>query len=709
MQPSLLRFTLTADGESLVLGLPPTGWSEFSSDWKFDREMFGFSVKNNTGSGGLRFVTEGADFLRRQLDLHGINAEIDFLVERRLENWTYEVSFSGRVDFAGGYTNERDFFEVKIFEGGLKQAYSQFQKTNYELPLAAPEAVEIMVPKGMQLYNKVSYGSFFDAIRAAQLPNYATSPVHDLKLYFTMNDGSVVQSNCIIFQSQDEEHPFMRITRLPSGDPIDVTISFYVRIYLYGISHAVDRRVQFVIREYRSDGYEMMHNIHTIDDSAGSAGAAEFRFRFTRVFSLNSTYEYSYELGLFYQSVGTTPRDDIEAGMAMSVSFFGETNTGVFSFRAFRAESVADQLIKHIYAPASCVIPFLQVMEQQEMQLFLTCGDGIRGVEKAAIKTNFEDFFKNLGCLYDIGSVVSNAQNLYRIEDKAAVLNRWTPLLDLGEVKNMQLHFLDDEWLANTITVGYEKQEYDYALGRQDFAATLEFTNDLNIPNKKLDLVSKYRADYTGVHLLHYDYANSDKRDSSSDNDVFWILAFRNGGVWQAVRGFDTWVYEGEENAEATPEWEAMEGGGYFNVLLSPHRNLSRHNAYFWSILDKLSPLLRFVSSTETLSNMVSSGSSGYPVVEKSDEYVAIDGPLFKPLVFEFECVVPKNLSEYLGENPNGYFTFRYNNLELKGFPIEITGSYTDSSQTVRCLAHPDTPDNIHEILHKRLGNRLYV
>jgi hypothetical protein len=54
----------------------------------------------------------------------------------------------------------------------------------------------------------------------------------------------------------------------------------------------------------------------------------------------------------------------------------------------------------------------------------------------------------------------------------------------------------------------------------------LEFDNKLNVDSKTLDLVSKYRADYTGIHLLHYDYVNSDKKDSKSDNDIFWILAF---------------------------------------------------------------------------------------------------------------------------------------------------------------------------------------
>jgi hypothetical protein len=320
--------------------------------------------------------------------------------------------------------------------------------------------------------------------------------------------------------------------------------------------------------------------------------------------------------------------------------------------------------------------------------------------------------YQALTCLFDMGARSSNTGNngggLFQIVDKSVIFNNEQELLNLGNVKNMRTDKLPDEWLYNGVKTGYEKQEYDYSLGRQDFACILEHINSLNIPNSVLDLVSKYRADYTGVHLLHYDYENNPKKDSKSDNDIFFILAFRINDKWQAVIGGDTWVYS-EETPETTEiEGLIMQGGGYFNILLSPHRNLSRHNRYFQSIQYKTPQLLKYVSSTETLSNMQSTY-RGNSVVEKTDENTGGDSLLlFKPLVFEFECVVPANLAEILGENPAGYFTFHYNDLTLKGFPIEVAGSYKNRSQTLRCIAHPDTPDNIEEILHKKLPNKLY-
>jgi hypothetical protein len=114
------------------------------------------------------------------------------------------------------------------------------------------------------------------------------------------------------------------------------------------------------------------------------------------------------------------------------------------------------------------------------------------------------------------------------------------------------------------------------------------------------------------------------------------------------------------------------------------------------------------------MSDLVSKHGSNV-IVEKSNEIIPSGLPmLFKPFTFEFDCIVPKNLSAILGESPQGYFTFYYNNLVLKGFPIDVKGSYKDSEQTVTCLAHPDTPNFMQQLIFakrkiKRMDNNITI
>ena len=95
-------------------------------------------------------------------------------------------------------------------------------------------------------------------------------------------------------------------------------------------------------------------------------------------------------------------------------------------------------------------------------------------------------------------------------------------------------------------------------------------------------------------------------------------------------------------------------------------------------------------------------------MVGKSDLDLSGVQPLFKPFMFEFDCVVPKNLAEFLGESSSGYVKFNYNYLELKEFPIEIMGGYRKSEQRVKCVAHPDTPDDIQHKIFWKNPRKLY-
>jgi hypothetical protein len=185
---------------------------------------------------------------------------------------------------------------------------------------------------------------------------------------------------------------------------------------------------------------------------------------------------------------------------------------------------------------------------------------------------------------------------------------------------------------------------------------------------------------------------NNDKKDSKSDNDIFWILAFWKDGKWQAVIG-----------DAVTLDTETLEGGGYFNILLSPHRNLLQHKNYLKSILDRHSEVLDYTASTETLTNIISTY-RGEKIIEKSSDNVSSGTVLFKPIIFEFEALIKKNLAQVIGESPDGYVTFNFNGIECMGFPIEIAGSITDSSQKVTCLAHPDTQNNIQSVLFQKKG-----
>jgi hypothetical protein len=519
----------------------------------------------------------------------------------------------------------------------------------------------------------------------------------------------------------------------------------------------------------------------------------------------NGDYEIAIQVwGLkFIQTAGESnyiPSSTISVSGELIAIFFGTANTGSFNFKAIKAEKLGQKLFDKIFSGVNYQIPFLQEMEaQQAMQLFVTSADAIRGIlptpvlddagnptgeiTQALIKTSYKELEEDLQKIYSLGLKMSDAGRWYQVVKKSDVFRRDVEVLNVSEVKEMHVKPIDQDLYKNQIQIGYEKQEYDYPLGRQESAITLEFTDDIKQTQQKLDNVTNYRGDWTGVHLLHFDYINSDKQDSKSDNDVFFILAFSkniqnqvenifgydfyplskitsiNCTVGQTVnkgdllftanftdstRNINFYVYAehsgtiteinisvgtfvnraiilGKINVQYK-QWQAisgalelgftvkgLEGGGYFNILLSPKHLLRNHADFFKSILDRHAKVLRYASSTDSQSALITSYNSGGDLVEKADYEIPEEiQPLFKPILFQFNCQIPQNLPEILGESPAGYLTFKYNGLTIKGFPIDIQGNINKSEQQVTCVAHPDTPDDIQEILFKKLPSKIY-
>lgn len=86
----------------------------------------------------------------------------------------------------------------------------------------------------------------------------------------------------------------------------------------------------------------------------------------------------------------------------------------------------------------------------------------------------------------------------------------------------------DIEYSVNTglayssLTVGYDKQEYEAECGRDEWNFSAQYTTGVDKFDKKLSLISKYRADCYGFEFLAQE-RTKDTTDNKSDNTVFFI------------------------------------------------------------------------------------------------------------------------------------------------------------------------------------------
>jgi hypothetical protein len=305
----------------------------------------------------------------------------------------------------------------------------------------------------------------------------------------------------------------------------------------------------------------------------------------------------------------------------------------------------------------------------------VTCGDAIRGLTGAKIKTSLRDFFTSYNSDFGIGMGMLGAD--LRLEEKAFWV-QYTDFIDLGEVSKMKVSPASD-LLVNNIKVGTPDQEYDDVNGKQEFNTTHEYSAPITRVAKELNLVSVYRNDCYGIEFTRLNLDGKDTTDNDSDNDVFKIHIEDN----PRVDGF--YHLDRSLNAGATG---LLSPSTVFNLYLTPARAIRRNGNYIRSLFYKLdSKFLKF-QTTDKNSAVVAGG-----ITENADIQIAtLDAPLFSCNYLEFETKVPVDILELLKANPLKAFAGTWAGFSFVGIPDKVSVQPGDNgAQTFKLLASPAT------------------
>lgn len=139
----------------------------------------------------------------------------------------------------------------------------------------------------------------------------------------------------------------------------------------------------------------------------------------------------------------------------------------------------------------------------------------------------------------------------------------------------------------------------------------------------------------------------------------------------------------------------------YFNIEdLTPKRMLIRQGNFLRSPLYNLIPdslvfetLDRNQDLSTTLAGQTITENAGVPIS-------SLAAPLFYPYIFQFKTKVPLNFMTLLSGAANGHIKFRYNGIELYGFPLEVSQKPALSEdQEWKLLCSPATdPGNLVDL-----------
>ena len=688
-QPPDFRCTLTDKyGNELVLKDPPEGWKDYGNQWTFKDEYFGYSRATTVP---MRFVLEGADFLRRIASNEGVNGVCEVKIERLNRNtYEYFIDYVGGVDFSRT-KNNRLFFEASITDKGTAQMLNAYARTKYEIDIDDnSKAVDIRTVEGMNFIEFVKY----DAIRGEGWYCYRggeNAQYNNGNPFIHIDSkNTFIKSFEFIFNTNPNNN-FLEKSKTDD----EITINANILLEIIGITEVAPSGnvnfgtidLLFEIAEKETNGTEirkMESNVVSFNRQQITNNPIDIKFNI----SFNPRNEPSkYELRYKTQMNGGVGEDTdyILIGVDYSVTFEynGTFQTKPFIFKAIPVVDFINETAKNTCKREDdMIVSLLDFVEPDfNEKYFITSADAIRGIEHAKGVISFEETFTSLDAMFFLAFQVRNEK--IEITPKQWVFEKETRLLDVGKVTDLEFS-VPEKWIFNRFKIGYGDRTYEEQNGRNEFNIGLEFESPVNTLQNNRNIISKIRADSFGIQEVRWKFVNNKSRDSSSDNDIFIVCARK---------------INGEFFVDTTPITNIVRKGA-FNVQLSPKRCMMRWFPYLASIYDKMiNEDVKYCSSDKIDADLVSDF-----ITEKEDVRVGDMGEkMFTPIIAEFKTGLRKNVTTLIGQSPRGYIEFTHKGITLKGFPIEMPqDSIRRGTQQWKVMMHPDTPINIEDMMFSK-------
>lgn len=206
----------------------------------------------------------------------------------------------------------------------------------------------------------------------------------------------------------------------------------------------------------------------------------------------------------------------------------------------------------------------------------LLAAESARKIPGAKIYTSFTKFANWMsyvfGYAYDISgnTVTFRHRSKYFSDD---VVKRIDDLSDYEMKVNSALVY-------SRIRIGFDKQDYDTANGKDEFRFTNEYTTGVAITDNSLEMISPYRADAYGIEFLA-DKIGEDTTDNESDTDLFMVGVKSDSSGLKYILNRD-YLMGGVLSPDTM-----------FNAMFSPSSMVLANEAYIGSSVE----MLTFASS----------------------------------------------------------------------------------------------------------------
>jgi len=691
-----------------ALVFAPKGWEKKALKWE---RGFIYHGVFQTFSIPLEFVEDAATILRYLYVNYGTEGKCEFYIERNgntAANPYYDPYYYGDIDFSR-YSDKEDFVVAEVMEGGFMAKLKAKENTNIEIDVNdSPDRVWVNMD-GLEVIALFRFSGVEQPVDNVTSPTYVeVQDVNMPTVFWFLTEG--YSNGDINPKGNDFLGPFSNmwqefnagIISLSMGSKWFIhntsdTISYNYRIYgkinIGTIAGPLSTKCRLRLLRFKKDTGTILQN-HLLADgitySGLTSGTEYIEFDSTIAVGPNECLIFN----LFYTNptVGSPHKTHIFS-LEMNVQILNKVKQSYVACR--RTFDVFNELVFNI---DPTTLPVSTLLSTTQVTKVLSSGDALRGLEKAKLKTNVNDFYKSMNAVHNTCMKFDKPNNRIYIEAKAEAYDEATQIIDLGEVSNFVSYPLTEEMFSK-LKIGFPDVKIDDVNGKDDVNILQEYQSPLIRVTNEKDLTSAYHSSMYEIEMQRANLTGKKLADAASDNEVFWIhIEDVPAGVIPAGLPGAGEDYYNLERGGYTVSQGLISIATAFNLYFSPKTSMFTHGNWINSMLYpqiNLGGELTFQTSSKTQDNEEYLIWTVGPltIYEKKTEALAdLADPICYPIVFEVDTLIPQNILSILASNPYGKFKCKFKGRERYGFLLAASDEpATEPKQTYKLLCSIST------------------
>lgn len=582
-----LKYRVTDDLEN---------WDEVKASFKrndYDGVIRTFSNK-------FSFAGDARKLLLKQYDEDYLNASASIIISTRNNSWLYNERFSCALNFSTLQDNGR-ILQINAVDDSVASMIKAKRGTQYEYPVEEVKSPIPLVYDGLELSESakwLSTGDIYNGEIGDLLDNdkyvYAnfSSNWQPMQLYTEATDINIGNATEILDQSymafQDQyldgdgnvadgyKDENTIVTALKSVKlSVDINFNFFIRYQslAWGSAHGVALRLAKIGTDNKTTTVIIEHFWTTPKETLQEKEYSEHfdvpldkGEKLVLMCKLECTLIGGGSARVYYP---------MSSDSRVTVSWKNRINP--VEMDVIKPDTLLNRLLKSINGEKDGLTGVIEGTGDRRLDnCMLLAAESARKIPGAKIYTSFTKFANWMsyvfGYAYDISgnTVTFRHRSKYFSDD---VVKRIDDLSDYEMKVNSALVY-------SSIRIGFDKQDYDTANGKDEFRFTNEYTTGVTMTDNSLEMISPYRADAYGIEFLA-DKIGEDTTDNESDTDLFMVGVKSDSSGFKYILNRD-YLMGG-----------VLSPGTMFNAMFSPSSMVLANEAYIGSSVE----MLTFASS----------------------------------------------------------------------------------------------------------------